>query len=810
MTDLWQDVRYGIRVLVRARGFTALTVIVLGLGIGASTTIFSAVNGVLRRPLPYRDPQQLVAISEFNVREGVPGVREHTPRAVVSPPNFLDWRDLNRTLDGVAACRPWGFVITGDGEPERVLGARVSANLFSLLGVAPLHGRVFLPDEDRVGNDSVALLSEELWRRRFGADVAAIGTTLRLDDRRYTIVGIIPAGFALPEAGLWVPLAFEPYALQQRGARALSVVARVKPGVGIDAAREDMQDVGRTLQQRHPDSNAGWSAIVRPLNDEITGDARAPLLLLFVATGAVLLVACANLANLMLARSSARRREIAVRAALGASRLRIVRQLATESVITAVAGGAAGLAIAIGGTAFLASLGPAYLPRTSEIRVDAFVLGFAFSITLLTGVAFAMLPALEATNLDLTQTMRTGAGVRQATAVQLRDFLVIAQVALALLLLVVSGLLAKSILHLQAVELGFSPANVLSMTVLLPNSRYSSEEQKAVFFRELVRRVEALPGIHAVGLVSHLPLAGARLTSDFIVEDRVPQSSAEVSTAQLTNVDAGYFRTMEIAVIRGRSFDEHDATERRPVVIVDDTLARRFWPNQNPIGQRLRLGATIGADAAWRTVVGVVSTVRSASLELEPAPAMYVPYYQNAWPTMSVVVRTAGDPARFAGLVRSEVLAVDRNQPVYNVRSLDQVLARGVAARRFQTLLLGAFAVATLALAVIGVYGLLAYAVARRTREFGIRVALGAQRRDVVAFVMRRALMLMGVGLAIGGACALTGTRLLTTILFDVNPWDPMIFVGSMAILTIAGLLASYLPARRATMVNPVVALRCD
>ena len=421
-----------------------------------------------------------------------------------------------------------------------------------------------------------------------------------------------------------------------------------------------------------------------------------------------------------------------------------------------------------------------------------------------------MVPALEATSVGLTQTMNTDAVSRTVTPVQLRDLLVIAQVALALLLLVASGLLAKSILRLQAVELGFAPANVLSMTISLSNSRYASSEQKTLFFRELVRRVAALPGVRAVGLVSHLPLAGARLTTDFIVDGRAPQSSAEVSTAQLINVDAGYFRTLEITMIRGRHFEERDATDRRPVVIIDDALARRFWPNQNPLGQHLRFGATIGADASWRTVVGVASAVRSTSLELEPTPAIYVPYDQNVWPTMSVVVRTVGDPVRFASLVRGEVLALDRNQPVYNVRSLDQVLARAVAARRFQTLLLAVFAVAALALAVIGVYGVLAYAVARRTREFGIRIALGAQRRVVVAFVMRRALLLMSVGLVIGATSALAGNRLLTTILFDVSPWDPMIFAGSTTILTAAGLLASYLPARRATMVNPIVALRCD
>ena len=804
MTDLWQDVRYGIRVLVRARGFTIVTVLVLGLGIGASTTIFSAINGVLHRPLPYHEPDQLVTLSESNVRQ-------KTLHAGASPANVLDWIQLNRTFDGLAAYRPWGFVLTGDGDPERVLGARVSANLFSLLGVTALHGRTFLPGEDRIGSDTVVLVSEELWRRRFGADVSLVGRSLRLDDRRFTVAGIIPAGFGLPEAALWVPLAFEPYIMEQRGARALSIVGRLRGGMGLAAAREDMQAVARTLQDRHPNANAGWDVTVTSLHQDITGDARVPLLLLFAATGAVLLIACANLASLMLATSAARRHEIAVRAALGASRLRIVRQLVTENIITASAGGAAGVVVAMLGIGLLAGLGPAYLPRSREIGVDGLVLGFAVVITLLTGAGFAAFPALQAASVDLTESIKAGTTVRlrRRSAVQLRDLLVVGQVALALLMLVASGLLVKSILRLQSVELGFSPANVLSMTISLPSSKYASGEQRILFFHDLMRRVEGLPGVRAAGLVSHLPLAAGALTTDFLVEGR-PQSAGERPVAQLTNVDGGYFRTMGIGVLRGRSFAEHDATERNPVVIIDDTMARRYWPNQDPLGQHVRLGGTIGADSAWREIVGVVARVRAASLELEPRPTIYVPSDQNAWPTMAAVVRTAGDPERLAGAVRAEVLALDPGQPVYNVRSLDQVLARGLAFRRFQTTLLGGFAVAAVGLAVIGVYGLLAFAVAQRTRELGIRVALGAQARDVVTFIIRHALALIGAGVLIGGAGALAASRLLTSILFGVSPWDPMVFVGSTVLLTIAGLVASYLPVRRATSVSPVVALRCD
>jgi putative ABC transport system permease protein len=804
MSDLLQEIRHGVRALFRARGLTVATVIILGLGIGASTTIFSAVNGVLRRPLPYADPDRLVALWESNPRQ-------HTDRAGVSAPDFVDWRGLTRTLEGLAAYRPWGFVLTG-GEPERVLGAKVTANLFPLLGVGALRGRTLLPEEDRLGNDNVVMLSEELWQRRFGADPALIGKSLHLDGKSYMVVGIVRAQFDLPAAELWVPLAFEPYAMAQRGTRALSVIARLKPGVELAAARQDAQAIAGALGQRYPDSNAGWGVIVTPLHQEITGASRTPLLLLFAATGALLLLACANLATLMLARNAVRRHEIAVRAALGARRFRIVRQLGTESMITALAGGAAGVALAILGTQLLASLGPAYLPRSSEIRLDWLVLGFALLITLVTGVVFAMSPALEVTRVDLTESMKAGGPdpVRQTLGVPFRDLLVVAQFAFAFLLLVGAGLLVRSMLRVQSVELGFRPDRVLSMTVSLPNWRYPGGDQRAAFFRDLTRHVEALPGIRAAGFVSHLPLAAGApgaLSSDFIIEGRAPMSSGEVPTVELRNVDAGYFRTMGIRLVGGRAFAD-DEGSREPVVIVDEAFVSRFLPNQDPLRQRLRVGATSGADLRWRQIVGIVSSVRSASLEIEPRPTVYVPYYQNPWPTMSLVVSTSSDPARFAGVVRGAVQALDRDQPVYNVRSLDQVLARAAAARRFQTTLLCGFAVTAVALAITGLYALLAFTVAQRTRELGIRVALGARRSDVLAFVIRHALELIAVGLFVGLGSAMAGSRLLTSILFEISPWDRVTFVGSAVLLTTTGLVASYLPARRAANADPARALR--
>ena len=805
MTDLLQEIRHAIRALCRAAGLTAATVIVLGLGIGASATMFSAVNGVLRRPLPYADPGRLVSLWESNPRQ-------QTDRAGVSAPDFVDWRELSRTLDGLAAYRPWGFVLTGDGDPERVLGARVTSSLFPLLGVGALRGRTFLPGEDRPGHDTVVVLSEELWQRRFDADPTVIGRSLHLDGKSYTVVGIVRAQFELPAAELWVPLAFEPYAMAQRGTRALSVVARLKPRVELAAAREDLQAIAGAIGRLHPDSNAGWGVIVTTLHQEITGTSRTPLLLLFAATGVLLLLAYGNLATLMLARNAGRRREIAVRAALGARRWRIVRQLGMESLITALAAGAAGVALATAGAQLLAGLGPAYVPRGSEIRVDWFVLGFAMLVTLVAGVGFAAIPAREATRVDLTEPMKAGAAgrFRRRTGVPFRDLLVVGQVALALLLLVGAGLLARSLLRLQSIELGFSHERVLSMTVSLANWRYPGGDQRAAFFQDLTRRVEALPGIRAAGLVSHLPLGAGALSSDFTIEGRAPMSSGEVPTAELRNVDARYFRTMGIRLLDGRAFADGDRSNRSPVVIVDEAFASRFLPGQDPLRQRVRLGTTTGADSRWRAIVGIVSSVRSASLEVDPKPTVYVPYTQNPWPTMNLVVSTVSDPLRSAASVRGAVQTLDPDQPVYNVRSLDQVLARALAARRLQTMLLGGFALTAIVLAVTGVYALLAFAVAERARELGIRIALGARRRDVLAVVIRHALTLTGAGLLIGLTGAMAGSRLLASILFQITPWDRVTFVGSAVLLTIAGLVASYVPARRAANVDPLHALRTE
>ncbi|MEP6691967.1 MAG: ABC transporter permease [Gemmatimonadaceae bacterium] len=807
MSVLWNDVRYGVRVLLKARAYSVVAVAVLGVGIGASTTLYSAIDGVLRRPLPYERAEQLVALGESN------GAR-HTERAGTSAANFTDWREAGRGFEGLAAYVHWGFVLSDDGRPalgpERVLGARVSASLFSLLGVRAVAGRVFRSGEDSAGRGDVVVLSEELWRRRFGGSASIVGDRLRLNAKAYTVVGVVARGFELPAGELWIPLTFASYELDQRGARSLSVVARLKAGVSIESARDEMRGVARTLARLHPEADAGWEVAVSPLQSEIVGDTRTPLLLLFTATCAVMLVACANLATLMLARGAGRRGEIALRAALGAGRWRVVRQLVTESMLVVVAGAGLALALSLAGAKLLSTLGPEYLPRAAEIRVGAPVVAFLALLSLAIGIVLSAIPAIGAATADLAVALKTGgaSGRRHTPAAHLRDVLVVCQVAVALLLLVDAGLLVRSFARTQSVELGFNPASVLAATVSLPDARYPEGEQRAQFFRELARGVRAVPGVRAVGLVSHPPLAGGMMSSDYRIDGQPPLSSGDVPRAQLANVDPGYFRALELRVVRGRGFTESDRVGVRPVAVVDESLARQHWPGGDAIGARLRIGSTIGADTAWREIVGVVAGVRSASPIRAPAPTIYVPHAQNPWPTMSLVVRTTGEPTRYAGVIRAVVLGLDPNQPLYNVRPFEQVVARTLAARRFQMLLLIGFAVVAVFLAAVGVYGLLAYAVAQRTRELGIRVALGARDRDIYRVVLRQAGARIAVGLALGGAAAIAGSRSVSSLLFEVSPWDPATLAGAIVLLAIVGLIASYIPARRAAHVDPALAFR--
>ena len=801
--NLSHDVRYGVRTLSRARGFTVVAVTLLALGIGATAAIFSAVDGVLLRPLPYRDPDQLVAVTESNAGQRV----EHTGLSAAA---FVELKTLSGTLAAIAAYRPWGYALGGMAEPERVLGARVSANLFSTLGVEPLRGRAFLLEEAQLGGEHVVLLGEAIWRRRYGGDPTVVGRTVRLDGQPYTVVGIMPSEHALPDAALWVPLAFAPYELDQRGSRTLSVVARLRPGIGLDAARADMRRVSHALARQHPESDAGWSLAVGSLHEELVGDTRTSLVILFAATAAVLVIACANLGILVLARSRARRREIAVRAVLGADRWRVVRQLATESLLVAAAAVPFAVGIAAVGAYALGTFGSTFLPRGLDVRIDARVLGFVLLVAVAGGLALAAVAARDAGRLDLSESIKSGVARRRrhTSSVELPDVLIAAQIALALLLLVAAGLLVRSFVRAQSVDLGFAPHGVLTTTLSLPNERYDRAERRALFVEELLGRVRAHPGVRGAGIASHLPLAPGQLTADFVVEGRVPRSPSEAPRAQLASVSPGFLPAIGVRVVHGRALGASDRADARPVVLVDQTLAERIFPGESAVGRRMRVGATMGADTAWREIVGVVSRVRSTSIVREPEPMIYVPYAQNPWPTVAVVIRTDGDPMAYASAMRADVFALDPELPAYNLRRLEDDVARALASRRLQTVVLGAFALAALLLSALGVYGTMAYAVSQRTRELGIRIAVGAQRRDVLAVVVRRALGRISAGVLAGAVVALMGSKLLASVLFEVSPFDPATFAGAALLLSTAGVVASYLPAWRATQVDPMISLR--
>jgi predicted permease len=796
------DLRYAVRTLTRSPGFTLVAVLTLALGIGANSALFSVINAVLLRPLPFRDPGRLVTLWESDPRHGL-------EREPVSPSNYLDWRAQSRTLEDVAAYRYWGFVLTGGGEPERLAGARVSASLFPLLGVRLAAGRAFGADEDRFGSAAVAVISDALWRRRFGADPNVVGRSLTLNGGSYPIVGVLSPDAKLPDADVWVPLALEPYALTQRGARSLTVVARLRPGATLDQARAELHAIAGRTSQVFP-ASAGWDVAVIALKDRLVAGVRPTLFLLWTAVGFVLLIACANLANLMVARALAREHEMALRTVLGAGRSRLVRQLLTESVLVALAGGATGLLLAWLGVEALLRLNLSNLPRTSEIAVDGSVLAFTLALSIVTGLAFGLVPAWHAAAPDpgrsLKESGRATDGVRLSA---FRSAAITAEVAIALVLLVGAGLLARSLARFQAVDPGFLTSHVLTMSVSLPDSRYGEGSQKAAFFGQLLDRVGRLPGVTAAGLVSHLPLAGRRLSADVRPERGVAESPA-LPVADYVSVTPGYFRAMGIPLLEGRQLSERDGPEAPPVVIISDVLARRLWPGASPVGQRVIVGSTIGADTTPREIVGVVGSVRASGLESDPGPAVYAPYAQNPWPTMSVVVRSSADPVQLAAAARLQVLAVDAEQPVYNVRTLDDVLGASLAVRRVQMLLLGAFALAALALAAIGVYGVVAQAVRRRTHEIGVRVALGAQRRDVLKLIVGQGMRPVGIGVLAGGAAAVASGRLLRGLLFGVTPADPATFLAAALFLWLVALIACALPARRAANVDPVVALRSE
>jgi putative ABC transport system permease protein len=805
LEDCLQDLRYGARALLKQPGFSLIAILTLALGIGANTAIFSVVNAVLLRPLPYRAPNQVVQVWEHNRPK-------NKPRGTVAPANFLDWKAQNRSFEGMAAYDTFpSFNLTGVGEPERMQAVRVSTDLFPLLGVGAVVGRTFTDEEGQRGRHQVALLSNGLWQRRFGADPGLVGRTLSLNDQSIKVVGILPPDFRfLPEEyEIFIPMVLDGWEATARGTHPLHVVARLKEGVTLQQAQAEMDQIARRLEQEYPHANTGVGVNLVPLQEQLVGESRRALLILLGVVAFVLLIACANITNLLLTRAVARRKEMAVRMALGAGRARLIRQLLTESALLAGVGGLGGLLLSLGGVqvlkVYLAQ--NALLPRGETIGLDGRVLVFTLGISLVTGLVFGLAPGLAASKTDVNDALkeggrRTSGGARDK---RFRHALVVGEVALALVLLVGAGLMIQSFLRLRRVDPGFRPENVLAADISLPVSRYKNGRQVLHFQHQLLERVAALPGVRSVGASAYLPFSGTNNSWTIQIESRQSQPSGAYLEPGWRPVTANYFRTMGIPMVKGRDFASSDDDEAAPgVAILNEAAARACWPGEEPLGNRFKL------EGRTYTVVGVVKDVKHVRLDGEAAPEVYFPYSQLAitWRGMTVVARTEAPPDQLAAALRSAVQELDKDQPIYNVRTLEGLIAKSVARPQFYLLLLGAFAGLALLMASLGLYGVMSYAVSQRAHEIGIRMAFGAQPRDALRLVIGAGVTLTLIGIAIGLLAAFALTRVMESLLFGVNATDPLTFAAVAFLLIAVAVLACYLPARRATKVDPIVALR--
>ena len=806
MDTLLADLRYALRTLRRSPGFTAVAVLTLALGIGANTAIFSVVNAVLLRPLPFHDPDRLVLLWERS-----PQLEFMT----VAYPDFVDWREQSRAFEDIAVFNRYRTLnLTGVAEPERLATAVVTASLFPVLGAQAAVGRTFLPNEDHPGAPRTIVLSYGLWQRRFGSDPSLVGRALTLDGQSYTVVGVMPRGFQYPRGvEVWAPLGlFLDAGMRNRANHpGLVGLARLKPGVSLDQARVELSGIARRLGQQYP-TNAAIGASMTPLVDVVVGGGvRRTLLVLLGAVGFVLLIACANVVNLLLARGAVRSGEIAIRAALGAGRVRVLRQLVTESLVLSLTGGAGGLLIAAWGVELLRAFAPDSLPRVAEIRIDGWVLGFTLVLSMIAGVVFGAAPLVQSARADLAGTLK--AGGRGTTAApsrhRLRSGLVAAEVALSLVLLTGAGLLLKSFVRLQQVDPGFDSKGVITFQVALPPAKYPTGPATAGFFRQALERAEAVPGVTAAAWVDPLPFSTGGWQAGVTLEGVPEPVPGDNPLLNASVVSPDFFRAMGVPITAGRAFSAHDDERAPRVAIVNRALVRRYWPGQNAVGKRVKFGPASSA-SPWMEIVGVSGDIRRTGLDAEAQAELYFPYARQPLRALTLVARTVGDPADYIRPLRGAVLALDPDQPVYNVRTMEQLLADSLVARRFSMTVLAVFAVVALLLALIGIYGVLAQFVAQRSNEMGIRVALGARAPDVVRLVIHQGMRPVAWGLAGGLVGALGLTRVLATLLFDVKPSDPATYAGVVALLAGAALLACYLPARRATKVDPVIALRYE
>ncbi len=821
METLWRDVLYSLRVLRDGPTLTAVTALSLALGIGANSAIFSVVNAILLRPLPYREPDRLVMVWEHHFKSG-------SDRMRAGPDNFLEWQKDNRVFEQMAAAASLEKALFGTGEPEQVQAYLVSANFFPTLGIQPALGRIFSQKEDAphiVGKgeaphgDRVVILSHRIWQRRFGGDSGVIGKTVRLDAEGHTVIGVLPPDFRFIEqsADVWIPLGLDPtkdYFAAGFG-RFIWPLARLKRGVTLEHAREEMNVIASRLRQKSPTLNAGWGVNVVPLDRQVIGDIHRTLLILLGAVGFVLLIACANVASLRLAQAAGREKEIAIRASLGASRLRVIRLLLTENLVLAALGGTLGLFLAFWLVKLLVALAPTSIPRMSEIKalpLDGVVLAFTLAISLVAGIVSGLAPAWHASKLDLTGMLKEGGkgAMSSVRGIRLRSSFVVMEIALALVLLIGAGLMIRGVLRLQTTDPGFNPRNLLTMRLLLPSHPYFEQRKKTAFFEQAIERIEALPGVQSASVVSMVPFGAgpgqATFSMPFMVEGLHAPDTVDKPRAEVRMLNSNYFRTMGIPLLMGRDFSEGDITEADArVIIINETMARRVWPNESALGRRVRLNRP---ESPPDEIVGVVRDVKTTDFESEVTPTIYWPHHSWALAAGAVLVRTTVYPMSVNAAVMREIRSLDPEVAIADVRTMEQLLWRYLARPRFNTVLLAALAVVALALAIMGTYGVMSYSVSQRTHDIGIRIALGAPTRDVLKLVVKHGLALTLAGVGLGLVASYTMTRVLSGLLYEVRPTDPATFIGVALLMSAAALMASYLPARRATRMDLTANLR--
>lgn len=807
MQSLWQDLRFAARTLVKRPGFTLIAVTTLALGIGASTAIFTVVDGALLRGLPYKSPDRLYHLWEKRPH------KEYSQREF-SYPDYQDYQQ-NTVFEGLAGYTGGGAILSGRGEPEPLAAPSATANFFSVLGVEPIIGRTFQPGEDKPGGPRVAVLTYGLWQRKFGGDRAVLNQAVTLNGESYTVIGVLPASFqfALRPADLWLPYQPNENQLTRRFMHGTNLIARLKSDVSVEQAQAELSMIASRIEHQYNDSHAGTGATLISLQDQIVGSIRPILLVLLAAVGFVLLIACANVASLLLTRSLSRQKEVAIRAALGANRWRVVRQLLTESLLLSVVGGAAGLLVAYWGVPALVAAIPegqlTAMPFLKSLHIDAGILAFSFALSLLTGLVFGLAPALHSSRLDLNEVLKEGGRNASAGAGhRLRSAMVMTEIALAVVLLVGAGLMMKSLLHLLAVNVGFKTQNLLTMTVILPATKYSEANRQVSFYQDLREHIQSLPGVGGVGTVDILPLNGGNTTRFTVEDDPIPPPGQEIE-ANIRTIDESYFQTLGIPLVAGRMFDERDKADGPGVVIIGKSVADRLFPGRDPIGKRIVYS---GIKAPPDLIVGVAGDVKITGLDEALKPVLYFPFRQAPGPVTTLVVRTTGDPNALTSSVRNEIRNLEPEVALFNMRTMDEMISTSPASfmRRFPALLISIFAGVALLLASIGIYGVVSYSVTQQTHYIGVRMALGARTSDILKMVLKQGLFLAFAGIGIGVLAAFALMRLLRSLLFEVQANDAATFAFVVATLFVVALLACYLPARRATRIDPLVALRYE